>query len=302
MAEAGIYYRHSGKFGPAAPALMLLAGGATAIVGGAIYGIAIRYIPFIYVNFLLAMALGFSVGSVVYLVGRAGRARSPMLALLIGLICGFFAEYAAFVAWIAALYDWELEITFIVLPWNLVNEMLYIADVGAWSFMSSDNVSGVVLYLVWLVEAGIIMGIAAVLPYKRIAPMAFCEACSKWVEDKTTIGPFEPVSDPKAMRRDLEQGEFAVLGSIEGADEEAPNFTLMELARCDACDDLHLLTISSHSVSVNKKGESQTTTTNVVRNLVIDAESRDLLLQLAPEADDEPLEENEIDTEETEPA
>ncbi|MHC4165272.1 MAG: hypothetical protein ACYSUM_24440, partial [Planctomycetota bacterium] len=56
------YYRHSGEYGMSGLVTMLGAGAVAALVGGAVYGYADAFIPFIYVIFLLAIGLGALVG------------------------------------------------------------------------------------------------------------------------------------------------------------------------------------------------------------------------------------------------
>ena len=85
--------------------------------------------------------------------------------------------------------------------------------------MGSDVVSGWVLYLVWIIEAGIIVGFASIVPYRRIARIPFCETCGQWLEEVEPVILFEPPDDPMAMRSSLENGEFSVLGSIQPVSE-----------------------------------------------------------------------------------
>ncbi len=140
------------------------------------------------------------------------------------------------------------------------------------------------LQLVWLVEFGIVLGCAAVFPYIRLKRLAYCERCSQWVTDAEHIGPFTPVRDPKALRQQLEAGEFVALEELQPTSDDAAAFTYLDLHRCSSCETMHLLTMRSEQMVTNKKGKVEKQETVVLRHMFIDPESRLLIEQLAPES------------------
>lgn len=258
---------------------VLAAGLLVAVILGALYGVLDFYIPIIYLNIIMTVGVGAGVGYTLYRAARALRIRNPGLVLVLGAVCGLVADYVAFVTWLLPVFDWQ------VLLWHPVwvaRALSAVAEIGVWGLSKGSTVSGGFLYTVWGVELLIIVGMAALLPYSFLRAMAYCEDCRQWVEDKTPVMPFEAITDAKAFRKSLEQGEFGVLGSIKPVAAEEPNYAYLELSRCRGCDNLHLLTVRNVKTTFDKAGKATKNEEAVVENLLIDAESRELVLQLAP--------------------
>ena len=86
------------------------------------------------------------------------------------------AVYCAWWTWLAALYEWDLIfLNPIDLPWIISS----IASEGVWS-MRAWTPTGWQLYLIWLIEAGIIVVIACGAGLGEEIP--FCEECDEWTE------------------------------------------------------------------------------------------------------------------------
>lgn len=279
MSDAAVYYRHSGKFGITALPAMMIVGAMVAVVLGLIYGIAVLYIPIIFLNVLLTVGLGFAVGWVVFSVAKLTHVRSPLLALTVGLIAGIVAEWAAFVGWIAALSEGD----FIILdPVLLAVEVLpAIAEQGVWGLSESAPVTGMMLYAVWLIEAAIIILIAGLLPFRKLASLAYCEDCRAWVRDRNVLPAMELLPDAQTARKSLEQGDFSLFGQFKAVPAEQPQYTEVALSRCGGCDALHLMTMDTVQITQDSKGNTNTNRAHIVENLLIDGESRELILQIA---------------------
>lgn len=287
MDTASLYYRPSGKLQPSAPVAILVGVGLVAAVLGFAYGLADFFVPFIYANILLCVGLGALTGVTIERLAIQTHVRNPGVAALFGVACGAAAIYAAWVGWLFALTDYHL----IWSPLDIAQLIPEIAEVGVWGLSSGSPVNGLPLYGIWLAEAGLILGFATVLPYTNLRKKAYCESCGEWLTDMTAVGPFEAVPDAKAFRTRLEQGEFAALGELKPIDDAAPNYSMLDLWRCPRCDQLHLLTIRCATVTTDKQGKQQRQEQVVVRHMLIDRESRDLILELKPQtpADETPM-------------
>ncbi len=276
-----LYYRHSNRFTPFAPAAMILAGAAVGAVGGAVYGVAVLWCPFIYVNALLTFGLGAAVGYTVFKVARATHTRHPLLVLLAGAAAGLVAEYAAFVGWVYALSEWEV---LVLSPATMAQVLPAIAEEGVWGLFGDEPVKGAFLYGVWLIEAAIIIGMAAGLGYRQIKRTPYCETAGAWLDERAILPPFEPVADPAAVRAQLESGDFSVIGQARHIDEGADKFSQMELVSSPDEEGLHLFTWRTVEIVTNRKGEAQAVSTPIVENMVIDAESLKLIHELGTAA------------------
>lgn len=281
---SSVYYRHSGRFSPLAPLVLLVGAALPAAVGGWLYGLADLWCPIIYLNFLMTLALGFGVGWLTLQLAKAARLRNASLAGLIGLLAGSVGLYAAWCGWLSGMLVRLFDRTWADAVWQpdrVLHGIQLFGEHGAWSVGSgSDPVSGLPLYGVWVMEAMIVVGAAAVVPYRELGKLAYCEPCGRWLSSRTVVGPFTKVADPKAIRTRLETGEFAVLGDLRPADDAADEFTQIDLWRCDGCDAMHLMTLRAVQMKPGKDGKLQRVDREVVRHLVIDRESRDLIASL----------------------
>src|SRR5436190_7466286 len=99
------FYRHSGKFGIHGPLLAIL---AALIVGyplGIAYAYLIKWIPFIYLNFLITTGYGLAFGFVTMLLLQFAKVRNGIVALLTGLAVGFCAWYLSWNGFVHAMVE-----------------------------------------------------------------------------------------------------------------------------------------------------------------------------------------------------
>ncbi len=287
------YYQHSGTVGLMGPIYMLVVGVVASAVLGAVYGYAIFYIPFVYLNFFITLGFGGIVGFLVGLGGKWGKVRNPGVVLLFGLLIGLFAEYAGWVSWISALTGREL---FLTNPFHILSFAKFVADRGAWGIFGWTP-QGIWLYLFWGVEGVMIVGASALVSWGMISSTPFCEPCNCWVEEKDTIGPLEPIARPDALRSQLEQGDFGAITNLTKADAQSPLFTRLELVHCTSCEQVCFLTVQAVKMEVDSKGKEKTDETAIVEHLVVTPQTakmikdRGELAMASGEASDEVSEE-----------
>ncbi len=143
-------YRPTGKFGAATVPLWLLAL-VVAVPLAIIYVILLDVIPLIYVSVLLTLVSGWLLGLVAYYVCKWGHVRSSMIAWLIGLslpVVFLLAKY--FMQW----QMWSINDPNL----GFMEHIHQRVDAG-WNIARRGNanqINGFVVYVVWLVEAGII--------------------------------------------------------------------------------------------------------------------------------------------------
>ncbi len=279
MAMPGLYYNRSGRFKFYSPIALFLGCGFCSIVAGVTYGIGNFYSPSAYLNLFLPLVMGFGLGGLIYLVAKWTHNRNTAMVISAGLVCGLLLEYSAFVAWILVVSGWNI---LVVLPQDILYVLGELAELGVWE-ISGIEFKGFILYAAWVLEVGFILGTAVVFPLMKLKPMAYCESCRRWVTGHKSILAFELIDDPAGFREQLERGEFAVLGSLAAVLDTAPEYTSYDLSNCTGCNDLHLLSIEMIKNTVDNDGKTQTNKIDVIRNLLIDAESRGLIEELAPD-------------------
>ena len=90
-------YRHSGKFGVHGPILAIVAAVALGWPLGIAYAYLIRWIPFIYVNFLATLGYGFVFGLMASVLLKMAKVRNNPVAWLVSLL--WLASSHLYFAW-----------------------------------------------------------------------------------------------------------------------------------------------------------------------------------------------------------
>lgn len=280
MSDTALYYRHSGRFTPAAVIFTLLIGLVVAIVSGALYGVIVYYMPIVYVNVLLTFGVGIGLGMIVGKMAMAQHIRNVPVVLFLALLCGIVAEYAAFVSWVYVVTSQQV---LVLNPSELLLILEAIAETGVWSLKNS-TVKGGFLIGIWCIEALVIIGGTVQLAYSGIARTPYCEACARWLKETAIVGPFHPVKEADQLKSSLEQGDFAALGSIAplGPEDPVNHFAEYELIDCPTCDEMAVVTVRNVTLTADKEGKITRKDVNIIDRLLIDKASCDLIKELGP--------------------
>src|SRR3954471_24135142 len=167
------FYSNSGKFGIHGPLLAIAGGLVLGYPLGIAYAYLIRWIPFIYLNFLLTAGYAFAFGSLTAMFMKFGKVRSDPVALATGLMVGIIAWYAN---WNGYLHSLVKGLPWFVSPGQIAPVMKALLAEGTWGIgrASSTPVTGIPLAIVWLVEAAVIVGATTLLSYGA-EQTPFCE-------------------------------------------------------------------------------------------------------------------------------
>ncbi len=115
--------------------------------------------------------------------------------------------------------------------------------------------------------------------WQALSSTPFCERCSKWIDEKRTISPLEPVGNPDELKSLLEQGDFEFLGTLEKLDTVPDAYTQVELLHCPTCQENHFLTLKSVSVTVGSDKKEKKEEKSIVENLIIATEQHQLFAE-----------------------
>lgn len=269
MNQLSMYYKHSGNMGPMGIVYMILIGIVGTVILSAIYGYAIFYIPFIYLNFFITLGFGAILGFLISQGAKWGKVRNNKVLYLFGFGFGLLAEYAGWVAWIYAFTDQKYFVTNLSGMWNLLG---LIAEKGAWTIFGWTP-TGFALYATWVIEGLMIIGGCTVLAGMTLSGIPFCERCNRWVEEKHTVYPLEPIEDPETFKTHVEQGDLSQVLSLKKPEGEGNYFTQIDLTQCSKCQTLHLMTVNAVSVTVDDKGEEKEDSDTIIENLIIDSQT-----------------------------
>lgn len=268
MDESNRYYQSSGTIGAAGPILMILFGVIGTLILGAVYGYAVFYIPFIYLNFLITAIYGAGVGYLIGLGGKWGKVRNSGVLALFGFLFGCIAVYTGWVSWIFAVSE---QTALAILPSNVWGVMTSLAEEGAWEIFGWAP-SGAALFTIWGIEAFIIFGLSAGVAWAMLSSTPFCEHCKQWVETKHEIEPLSLVENPHELREQLEAGNFEMLKALKLLEVAPTTYSRIELLHCPGCQQNDFLTVESVEVTIDSDKTETKNENGIVQNLIITPE------------------------------
>ncbi|MBC8085293.1 MAG: hypothetical protein H7Z21_19010 [Hymenobacter sp.] len=282
------YYQPSNRFSVGGLLLLLAGGGLTAALLAVAYVYAVWYIPFIYVNFLLTVGFGLILGMVLSGLVKAGKLRNPGLAGILALVVGLVASYLQWAVYLMLMYHTtnvesfgrrlsvahtsfsaETLLALLAQPGTMLATMGAIAESGSWSLFGVTP-SGVFLYVIWLVEALIIVGATVILARVQ-ADRPFSELAGEWAEEETLPTPVAYLDDPAAAKATLEAGDFSVLAP-RPADAPGHLFARLKLHCAPHDSECAFLSLENVKVETDDKGKTSETTTAVVEQLRVSAQ------------------------------
>lgn len=267
-------YRHSGKFNPTGPVLSITAAAALGVPLGLAYAYVIRWIPFIYVNFIITLGYGLAFGWITTRLLKITRMRHTALAALCGFAAGLVALYCEWSAHIHVLVEgspWFLRPNQV---WTGV-EILY--QEGSWSF-HHQTVSGIPLAIVWLIEAGIIVGIATAMPFTFVGDTPYCERTGCWLDEQKQINTLESFTDDAQIAA-LKSGDLMPLTTARAKANNAAVFTRLLLKRSPNCKLFCTLRVQDVTVTIEKDGKLKESTEDHTGDLIIPASMFELIMK-----------------------
>lgn len=265
--------------------LTLLVGLVTALILSPVYAYILRYMPFIYVNFLFTLGFGYVLGGMVSKSSMWGKIRSTAPLYIIAFITALVAEYAQ---WVVTIYIYTDQ--WVVLPTEVLDTVIRLGKIGLWS-LESHTVKGSTLYGIWGLEALVIFGLTFYAVMDGTSRRIFCETCSKWVTDASSIKALQISTDMMALVEQIKAGSFEKLKTLEtmevnpSPDEKTMALPeprlLLELFECASCTGLYRLSLSQMSYSYDKEGDMESKRKVLIDRMEIDAETFKSLSQIA---------------------
>lgn len=235
-------YKQSGRLGSGL-VLIPLIGGVAAIVLAIAYAYADVYIPIAgYVSFILTFGFAIGVGFAVSMAAVGAKCRSTGFVHFAGFLIGLLALYVSWAAFVFVLIKRELpsEIdislpeTFLepALVWNMA---LTINESG-WYSIRDATPKGTTLWILWGIEALIVVGGVALISATGIAGRVFCERCTRWCDSVKDFMRLALPNDENLMIR-LSGGHLDALGELPVVSAMATPYLRVDVQRCQSCTD-----------------------------------------------------------------
>ncbi len=271
------FYRHSGKFGIHGPVLAVLAAVVVGYPLGILYAYLVKWIPFVYLNLFITIGYGFAFGLMTAPLLKFAKVRNGPVALLTGLAVGFCASYLSWNGYVHAMID---DAPVLLVPGQLWRLMKFLYENGSWGigFSSNSPVTGIPLAVVWLAEAGIIIGISTVVAYNAVAKIPFCERHECWLDEEKKIDKLDAFVLPDQIAA-FRAGNIAPLEQARPRVPASGSFARLILRHSARCEEYCALSIENVSVSVDKDGKQKEKTEPVMTNLLVPKTMFDYLAQ-----------------------
>lgn len=209
MDNQELFYQESGQINPIRQSLSYAICIGLALILGYIYSVAIIFIPIVYLNFLITLGFGLTLGLICRAIVRFSHNRSKKSQIVQAVVIGFLANYFQWTAYILYAYNGEIptlglyfaNLHWIMIPENFFTAVAEINKVGTWSIFGIPF-NGFALTAIWIIEFLIIIGgpIVAIVKTK-IYP--YSELLENWYHKYTLYNDFESISMVNKLTKEL---------------------------------------------------------------------------------------------------
>lgn len=277
----GLYYKPSGEVTVVGALAGLIGGLAAGAVLAFAYSYLVYYIPIIYLNLLcvagFAALLGFAPGYLMHVCKVRNTAAGVGIAI-IPVLASFYLSWAVWVSIIVS--NDEASISALALAaqplllWELIAK---INEVGAWTlFKSSTPVSGLALWVVWAIEAGVVLIGAPVAASMMLGNRPFCENCNAWCAGEQGVALLGAADDDEVKRR-VEAKDFQYVRGLGTKAEGDVEWYRVDLHGCPTCGQMNTLSVMKEKLKVDDKGNVSVDSSPFIENLLLTApEANDL--------------------------
>lgn len=159
-----------------------------------IYALCTYHSPWVYLNLLIVFCYGWLVGAVCRGFLRRFRISLRTPAMIVGIICGLFAVWFGWLAYIYVISDYSFEAYTDNLfdPSWLLYVIQLIGENPIWTIgKSGDGMAPIVYYALWVVELVAIIYLVASACVGFTAKNKLCEKCNDWLGETGDISYFD---------------------------------------------------------------------------------------------------------------
>lgn len=258
-----------------------------------VYGPAEHYSPLVYLNAALAYFFGWLVGAIGRGFLRRNRINSRGAALLIGGVGGLAAVIFSWMTYVCVITEYDLEWYWTLLKNPLViwNWMEFLSENPVWVISRSKSGGGFPLmyYVAWLLELGVIAGVAVSVCKSFLNDNILCGQCNDWVAKTEDTALFSLPDDAGPALARLGAREVGVLTELSriGPDDEiqSPFWLLVQGYACPNCRDLEAyVTVTLITAKKGKGDQIEYEKKDLATFMPIDRELEKALFDAPPPA------------------
>ena len=290
-------YEHSGKLGISVP-LIILAGISGAAVLAAIYSASVVYIPIGgSINFVFTFLFALGLGYMNSWLGYLGKCRNPFILSIMGLGTGLIGLYWSWCFFIVFLFEKNaipgVTATAIATSPSMLFDIIRNINATGWFSIKGATPSGVLLWVLWLIEALVVLFFAFDASSKKIVDRVFCENCNEWAHEAKGIDLDLPENNEEFQA--LLNGDVEVIkksNQVEG--DFFPRMQLLPIS-CNSCSNTQGVRMMLASLEQNEEGKFTEKVSNLTGPFLADKDCFQELLDM----DKAPFREIEEETEQT---
>lgn len=280
-----LYYKPSGKIPVKGIFISVVTALVLTVILSILYIALQWFIPFIYLNFFIAVGLGLGVGGSVFIAIGLGKIRNRQYDRLLAVSSGLLAWYSQWALFVSLMYEaegsmaggmWVRSSFNLTGFWHvfthpdvLFQAMLNLNDAGTFT-LKHNIVSGTLLWVVWVIEALIIIAVPVVFSMSGRATTPFSEQNDQWMEERDMEEKLKTVADPDQMIAELSTGNLKSLKDFLSADDLQNDYSTLRVYESPG-DPVKYISITNVSHTTDKKGELKKETKTVIEYFRISA-------------------------------
>ncbi|HEU5396854.1 MAG TPA: hypothetical protein VFV81_06790 [Verrucomicrobiae bacterium] len=250
-----------------APFLAILVAIVAGFPLGIVYAYLIKWIPFIYLNFLVTLGYGFLLGFLTLQMLKFGKVRNAAVALVTGIVAGVVGLYFS---WNGHVHSLAAEIPWLLTPTQIGRAIEILYQEGSWGigFGSQEPLTGIPLAIVWAGEAAIIVGLTALISFRGIRETPFCETHECWLDEKKVIDKLDAFTNPAQLEA-FRNGDISPLDEARPRVPASGVFSRLTLKHSRNCHDYCTLSIANVSVTMDKSGKPKEKVEPLMTHLLV---------------------------------
>ena len=230
-------FAHSGKNGLAWA--LPIAGLVSAAASALVYAWVTVHNPLVgYLSVLLVVGFAFAAVLPLMYTGLVLHVRNPLTMRMYGTVTGIATVYLSWVffAWLL-LRGTEPGAGSTVLSWASSPAGVWafangLAEVGWFTLSGGLTPTGIVLWIAWIVEAAIVIGVCTRFAPCKVKAHGYCESCRRWMKREK---PLRVSADEDATPRDIARAGLARLQRVVPPSPDAMRWLRIERQRCARC-------------------------------------------------------------------
>ncbi len=270
------FYKESGIAAPLSITLVILCSLITILFFSYFYSFLINYLPIIYFNIVLVVIYGFIISFTCRIFHVVFKIRNRKKSIIITTLLSIFGVYFQWVSYLFIIssenfslfmvFD-NLEFFFEILfrPDLVLKNIIDISKIGLWSIGTSRiNLNGIFLWLIWLVEATIIVYVS-IKKFTTFNQIPFSEKDNKWFKKELIDFDFEHISFKKDFVENFASNPIESIESLKRGDGIRHSKVAMYTSETES---KNIVTIDN--IIITQRGKGKKDITNVLKLCYVD--------------------------------